>query len=666
MGKFELACWWIALIAGFAVSAFGFIYIFSRKTKKEVDFAITAVIEYLASFILLIPEVLFHEVQSYVPVISEIESLFRALMHAFSIYSGNGVQRITIEGHAVLSGIYAIVMAVANLALIASVTCFVFRFIESLFHRANLFLHKKQYTYLFSACNEKTLAIAASIVPPEGITAYNIIFAGINNEHDSSMNEQVQSIKEKIQSIHGVYIENSVEEILMKLKSKSEGFEIFLFGEEKQNLIDLDRICENLTPQDYLSPIKIYVELYNTPWNVYQKYFSDHITKPGNGEEKFVINFLRTEENFAYNHLLKYSIFENAIESITKTEKDIKILIVGMNARNVEMLKAVLHLGQMPGYRITVMVLDGGKGKAVLNCKMPEIKLNEKVDKYGDAFYHIIYHEEVNFETDQFEEIIEGSYLDFTFAFINVEDDILNANLGMRLNALCYQKNKDNVVFGEIKKNAKENGNNDENTDKIENDDIAGNTENRKYKIQVIIRNQEMCNKWDSDLTKHLEFVGDIKDTYNYSFITMSDIEKATIAIHYVRYPKENKKNPSWNSYCNNEYNRHSVYARTLSLKYKVKVIEERCPENPDYNLTATDEEWKIYEHMRWNVYTRTIGYRCAESDILNADGEVEKSVRFIAKVHHDLVTFDELKPKEQAKDGLKIDDKILEVLKSI
>ncbi len=641
MGKIELACWWIALIAGFAVSAFGFIFIFSRKTKREIHFAITAGIEYLASFILLIPEVLFHEVQSYVPFVSEIESLLRALVHAFSIYSGNGVQRITIEGHAVLSGLYAIVTTTANLALTVSVTCFIFRFIESLFHRAILFFHKKQYTYVFSACNEKTMAIAASIVPPEGITGYNIIFAGINNEHDFSKNEQVQSIKEKIQSIHAVYIENSVEDILTKLKSKSEGFEIFLFGEEKQNLIDLDRIRESLTPQDYLSPIKIYVELYNTPWNVYQKYLSDHITKPENGEEKFVINFLRTEENFAYNYLLKNSIFENAIESNIKTEKDVKVLIVGMNARNLEMLKAVLHLGQMPGYRITVMVLDGGKGKAVLNCKMPEIDLEKKVDEYGDAFYHIIYHEEVDFETDQFEEIIEGSYLDFTFAFINVEDDIMNANLGMRLNALCYQKNKDNVVY-------------------------SGNEEKKKYKIQVNIKNREMCSKWDSDLTKHLEFVGDIKDTYNYSFITMSDIEKATIAIHYVRYPAEEEGNPSWNSYCNNEYNRHSVYARTLSLKYKVKVIEERCPENPDYTLTATDKEWKIYEHMRWNVYTRTIGYRLAEDGIRNAEGEVEKSIRFIGKVHHDLVTFDELTPKEQAKDGLIIDDKILEVLKSI
>lgn len=69
---------------------------------------------------------------------------------------------------------------------------------------------------------------------------------------------------------------------------------------------------------------------------------------------------------------------------------------------------------------------------------------------------------------------------------------------------------------------------------------------------------------------------------------------------------------------------------------------------------------------MLVDCITCGFGDRCAEGDILNADGEVEKPVRFIAKVHHDLVTFDELTPKEQAKDGLKIDDKILEVLKSI
>ena len=134
-----------------------------------------------------------------------------------------------------------------------------------------------------------------------------------------------------------------------------------------------------------------------------------------------------------------------------------------------------------------------------------------------------------------------------------------------------------------------------------------------------------------------MRFVGGIHEVYDFKFITMSAIEKATIAIHETRY-----KDKTWEEYCNNEYNRHSVYARTLSFAYKVKLIDENEKTRGQYDLTYTDHDWIVYEHMRWDMYTRTLGYaKPSESILSRYNGKIPGDERKVLKVHECLVTFD-------------------------
>ena len=112
--------------------------------------------------------------------------------------------------------------------------------------------------------------------------------------------------------------------------------------------------------------------------------------------------------------------------------------------------------------------------------------------------------------------------------------------------------------------------------------------------------------------------MGGLANTYAYDFITMSDIEKGTQAIHYVRHPKDDSKSISWVSYCNNEYDRHSVYARTLSFKHKVEIIRKYY--KSDFSITSKPGIWRIYEHMRWDVYTRTLGYVLPDKNLLKKE----------------------------------------------
>ena len=614
----ESICWYAAFIIGIGFFLAGIIYLLGKREIREAHFAKAALFEFLAGFVMYIPQELYNDIPSSLPALKVVESLFTALLRTFSIYMGNGYERVTYANHPVFSGFYATVMAVSHLLLLFFIAGFIIKFFEGPFQRIILSLRKSKYSYVFYGCNEKTLTIAESIQKnADSEKCGNIVFSVTGSETGDEE-------KQRIRGMNGVFTDLSVERIIKRLSQKSKGIEVFLFGDsEENNLIRLQQICSSLKSVPSCR-IKIFVELNETPWNLYADFLKELNSKFG---EKLIINFVRTEENFVLNNLLNTSVFETAIAKedggVRKTVREIKILLIGMNERNLEMFRAVMHLGQMPGYRLNVMVIEDGAKRDILRERFPEIK--DECNAEGDAIYKILYRENTDYRAVIFDEIIKWEYPDFTFAFVNAGDDILNANIAMRLNALCCRANR-----------------------------------KEGYIIQANIRNRDICSCWSKNLTENIDFVGSIEDTYNYGFITMSAIEKATVAIHNVRYPNGVKP---WYVYCNDEYNRHSVYARTLSFKHKVRIIDEYY--NSDYSVTRKDDEWKIYEHMRWNMYTRTMGYVLADEALLDEDGKLDKDLRLRAKVHSDLIPFEELSEENKMKDSLILTPEIVEILKN-
>ena len=190
--------------------------------------------------------------------------------------------------------------------------------------------------------------------------------------------------------------------------------------------------------------------------------------------------------------------------------------------------------------------------------------------------------------------------------------------------------------------------------------------------------------KWNSDRLGNICFSGSFNMIYSRPFITMSGIETATVEIHKLR--QEEKKAAkeakgktynitSWDDYCNSEYNRHSVYARTLSFFYKMKIIDKYY--NSDYMLTKSPE-WMKYEHMRWDMYTRTIGYRdpddasrqVLEKMIAGLNDPSDKELRKVIKrframtgVHEDLVPYEQLPEDVKNQDSLTLTKEIRDIL---
>ncbi|QFJ53827.1 hypothetical protein [Pseudobutyrivibrio xylanivorans] len=609
----EEVIWLITMILGLAFAFYGVIYWLTKENKSDIHYVSAAFFEFVACWIMYIPEEIFNDSTGTNVMLRIIEGISTALLKSFNIYAGNGYEKVVFGLHPNFSSVYGIIRVLANIVLIIFVGGFIVKFLDGPWQRLRLSLNRRKYSYLLSECNDKTIALAKSISGKVDIKKNNIIFA-------CSQSEVSGAGREKIASVGGIYLNSDIAVVLDKL-GHAKGLEIFLFEEnEENNLKKLEEISTfSKNNEDVV--IKCYVELIDTPWGMYNEY-----AKKNKLPSKTIINFVRAEENFALNNLLKKSIFEAAIED--NGERKINVLIIGgMNIRNLEMIKAILSLAQMPGYILKLTVIDAGNGRDKLKQLMPEIY--DFCDVEGDAFYRIQYHSDVDFETLEYEQCLENKD-GLSFVFINAGADLLNVNLAKRLKAHRVQKGfaDDNCI------------------------------------IQVNMAHKEISKSWNEDLVRKYELVGGIDETFNYEFITMSELEKASMAIHAIR--QQNKDNPkSWEEYCNNEFNRHSVYARTLSLKYKVELIDIGIYPISDeaefkYDILKDDYTWKMYEHMRWNMYMRTLGYQ------KSSDSFLDKKTREMATVHNSLVPFSELSKSEQDKDGIVLTEKIVEVLKSI
>ncbi len=610
----EKAVWLAALAAGSFLLIFGFVYCFRGRGRNEQRFASAAFLEFAASWILHVPGELYQNPEMHNPVLRLVEAVSTALLKSLTIYGGEGYERIVYEGHPYFSSLYGIVRVFVNIALLLFVGGFILKFMDSPLQMLKLFFRKKEPLYLFSGIGKETINIAKTIPKSPGAGRKNLVFAYGDREIAPEDTAEIDDTR-------AVRIGLTPAEVLAKVKRQAPCAEVFLFGgAESDRLVRLDEILAELkrgdTPRDFA--VRIYVEIRETPWRFYEKTAEDR--QPGNANA--VVNYVCLEENFAYDFLLKHSIFENALPK--EPDREIRAAIIGgMNARNLELLKAMLHLSQMPGYRLKLLVLDDGTGRERLRQLMPEI--HDECSRVGDAVYKLDYREHIDLDTLQPEAILENEYPDLTFAFVNVGDDICNVRLALRIKALRRRMGRPG---GECK-------------------------------IFMNVTEPRVLGFWNPDLIRDLEPVGADADTFSYDFITMPDIERASKAIHEVRYAGRK----TWEEYCGSEYSRHSVYARTLSFKYKVRLIDEQY--GSDYEAVSRDRIWKVYEHMRWNVYVRTLGYTKADPSVLK-DGKLDPETRLVALVHDDLKAFEDLPEEVQALDGLVLTGPVVEILHNI
>lgn len=304
------------------------------------------------------------------------------------------------------------------------------------------------------------------------------------------------------------------------------------------------------------------------------------------------IRFIRTEQVFAYNELYRDDLLENCLCEAGK--KQIRVLMIGMDDYAIAILRTILWVCQLPGYDVTVCTVDSGEYAERLRYHCPALVMEDHTP--GLASYKWEAHERVAYESAEYQRILD-EYSDFTFAFIHTEDVIRNYNIASELR-----------------------------TCRVRNHRTGG------YRIRVL----------------DTENSGEI---YSYSFLTNSALEKVAELLHDERQQsKKPQDRKTWQEYCRDAYMCNSVLARALGIKYKLYAI--RADHGGDYTLTGTSEEWLEAEHMRWNVYSRTMGYiQAPEKDL------------YTGRMHPDMIPFGELSREAQQKDAIHISDAVIHTI---
>ena len=657
--------WIVFLVVGLIIFVVGLYFSFKRNKKST---ATALILEFFACWVLNMPGAL----PENATLLESIEGIFTSLLTTITKYMGESYGRFPFKNpYDQFYVFYSIVVVIVNIAMLVLVLEIVIKFLDGPAQMLRMLFHRKRKSYLFPVINEKTLTIAKSIREKEinerqkdGDTKTQtgkIVFLGSKDSVDAEYYKEIEEMR-------GILIDYPTKQAIKELDKHAVGIEVFLFGDDdKKNLENLQEMCDSLRSrrkvkkQKNMFKVRFYIEVSEMSWVVCNYYTNIFLET----DDDTIISFIRTDESFAYDNLLINSIFEDAdSKPATELQKKeagielksfnrIKLLLLGYNARNLEMLKVMLPLSQMPGYFADIILLDdkaelmnmpeGRRGD--IRAIMPEIK--DDANEMGESMYSFRY-ESVRFDSFELERTIEQNYSDFTFAFVNVENDHRNIDLARRLNAASLRKKFRN-----------------------------------NYKIQVNIRDSVMCNAWIKAGYSNIQAVGSTSEQYNYDTITMSKIERVAYELHIQRHEKDMDL---WKKYCNDEYARRQVYARALHLRYLLQLIREQY--GADYSLLRDkDRGWVKYEHMRWDVFMRTLGYQSGEEHtrelakieeekiaILNKKyGMKDKEngtdnrttnqyIRSIISVHGSLKNFKKLDSDTQKRDEIDVSDGMIDI----
>ena len=136
-----------------------------------------------------------------------------------------------------------------------------------------------------------------------------------------------------------------------------------------------------------------------------------------------------------------------------------------------------------------------------------------------------------------------------------------------------------------------------------------------------------------------IQFIGDLKEMYSERVILKQDLEEEALATHKSYGGGED-------DFYRYEYNYSSSMASALhrDLRRKLNVASF---DKPAEELTEAERDFlERIEHNRWNAYMRSEGYVYSGSP----DGTSRDD---LAKMHHNLIPFDQLSEEDKRKDSI-------------
>ena len=541
--------------------------------------------------------------------------------------------------------------------------------------------HKKRPYYIFSELNERSITLAESIIKDKDIKNNKpiIVFTDVFEQNKESNYE----ILLKAHDLNAILLKNDI--VRLNVKNKKSRAEFFLIGEdESENVEQAIKLTQEYKNECQYRPISIFVYS-NKPSAGYiidsidkglytldksltasiednpRTFLKEKLYSSKTIDSGFYVRRIDSIEALAQQILKQDRVIDTIFND--NQDKIISVTILGMGSYGKEFLKYALSLFQILGYKVEINVFDapltenGVKKELIkkLGHEWPDIidDSNSKSfvrNEVGDSSYDIRFFDNVDCFSSDFDRLFaqENCFRDrlkrTQIAIVSLGDDDKNIDAAVMLRSLFDMVNPainsksgsrvKPVIFSVVY--------DDKKTSNLNcNQDGCGIVNYRGESIQI-------------------DFIGNLSYQYSYDRIKEKKaLEDKALRYHldWLRRDATNKKldkksdldelvdsvTKSTRAYMDYEYYRNSSIARAVHEELlecaKNYVKLHRVDEHPEKCLCDICAMSSITEHMRWNVYMRTLGYRYSPN----------RNDR--AKTHNLLVSWGDLPELDKYKD---------------
>ena len=524
-------------------------------------------------------------------------------------------------------------MLITHYSYLAAVTfllvpLFTFGAILSLFRNLTAHVHYRFHvwgtTHVFSELNEKTLSMAKSIMGETDGSSYwsrvgkritqMIVFTDVIRKGDEDATELVEAAKE----LKAVLFSKDLQSVKYKyFKWKLRKVRFYLISEDEAEKTRHAGFLMN-TYGDFRG-----VELY-----LFSNDIRSELMVASKDLRRMKVTRINDIQSLIYHTLDVHGmrLFANARETAPAL-KEISAVIVGLGRYGIEMMKALTWFCQLPGYRVKITAFDAdGTAEDKFTRACPELMSSQYNGTYpeGDAQYSIKINGGIDVNGTAFLDEV-AKIKDATYIFVALGDDALNLSVATRIRALC--------------------------------ETVQYIGDHRKPDIETVIYDSNVRNtmgvKWESEKNDpnpdgvvyygkkayDIHMIGDLGRFYSLGTLVNSELINAGKQVH-LRWGEES-------SFWKFEYNYRSSVARAIHDRLRVNMKLEIPGVDKPWDQRTDEEKLAIglVEHVRWNAYMRSEGYRYS--------GSKDKSTRNdLAKLHNNLVPVTALTDDELRKDA--------------
>lgn len=553
------------------------------------------------------------------------EAVLLSVQHSIRLFALDGDYMDVIESeglaHApemaqtMFSGLGAVLYTLAPLLTFG----FILSFFKNISAYRQYILSFWKHTHVFSELNEKTLALAESILEKDKktrkikfIPSALVVFTDVLETEDEASLDLIEEAKE----LGALLFSRDLESIKYRRKRTMRRVTFYLISDDEaekirhaeamMNAYDYEGVTLHLFSNDIRSDLLL------TTHSV----------------EHMKITRLNDVQSLIYHDLDEHGLrlFRHARQELDG-QKVISAVVVGLGKYGIEMVKALSWFCQLDGYRVKIHAFDRDENAADRFAdRCPDLMnpLYNGCNTPGEARYEIHIHSGIDAGSYRFVEEFSKIH-DVSFIFICLSSDLINLTTSVKIRSLCEQIR---YIDGD-----------------------------RKPDIETVIYDETVCNTmsivWDQGQTQdspvgitnfksqpyNIRMIGMLKHFYSIDTLINSDLIEAGLQVH-LRWGEAQ-------DFWKYEYNYRSSIAKALHERLRAKAEIHIPGADKPWDERTPDEKLAIgrIEHIRWNAYMRSEGYRYS--------GSHDKASRNdLGKLHHNLVPVTELSDEDLRKDA--------------